>query len=119
DAEGKRKGGDEAMQPHHKALAHLATREGRNAFAITAGQPHVLWFEDGKGGKQAQWMKSEVLTAPAEKGSKEEHRSLILRVNPDEKYDKVHGKIIELEKAAKENPKALRFIEVQPDYKIH
>ncbi len=76
-----------------------------------------MWLEDGKGGKQTRWVTSEVLTVPAEKGGKEEHRSIILRVNPDEKHDTVHSKIIELEKASKDNPKGFR-LELQPDGKV-
>src|SRR5207302_1212503 len=94
DAEAKHKVFEEALQRHHKAMAHLAALEGKKSFTITSGQPHAIWLEDGK----------------ANKGGKEEHRSIILRMSPDEKYDTVRGKIIELEKPAKEDPTALFFI---------
>jgi len=110
DAEAKRKVFEEAMQRHHKAMAHLATLEGKKTFTITAGQPKVLWLEDGKTNKQPHVIRSEVKMVPGEKGGKEEKR-IILHVRPDEKYDAVQGKILDLQKDGYR-------IEVQPGGKV-
>jgi len=110
DAEAKRKVFEEAMQRHHKAMAHLATLEGKKTFTITSGQPHVLWLEDGKTDKQAHVIRSEVRMVPGEKGGKEEKR-ITLHVSPDEKYETVRGKILDLQKDGYR-------IEVQPGAKV-
>src|SRR5205807_8797505 len=83
-----------AVQRHQKALAHLATLEGK---------PHAfLQVEDGKQVHgytvrfaDGQWLnkvpaeaKPFALTAPAEISGKVEHRAVIARVNPD-------GKVVE------------------------
>jgi hypothetical protein len=104
DAEAKRKVFEEAMQRHHKAMAHLAALEGKKTFTITSAQPQVFLFADGQT-KQPHVIRSEVKMVPGEKGGKEEKR-IILHVSPDEKYDAVKGKILNLQKDG--------WIEVQP-----